>query len=179
MDDYLSIGIDQYPGRENYNYDSSIYLDYAKGPLSFPRAYTEDTRNDKMKGCEPCAGFSSMYYDKCYAKEGNQCIGRPYPQCMRSDPHCPQLESPKINLYEEDPPENTITETFSNYKKEAFGGNVDIDKKTMLIIILLLVVLVLLNDKKRNKQQGGGLTPQLGMIKLQSLGGNLYRFVKV
>ena len=75
MIDNLDFGArDSYPSRYNYNYDSSMYLDSASSPQGAARAYTEDTRPDKMEGCEPCRGFSSIYYDKCYAKEGNQCI---------------------------------------------------------------------------------------------------------
>ena len=68
-----------FPATSNYTYDTSVYMNDSASPNGYPRVYTENTRDDKIDGCEPCAGYSSAYYNRCYAQNGNQCLGRSYP----------------------------------------------------------------------------------------------------
>jgi hypothetical protein len=166
MIDNLDFGtVDEYPTRYNYNYASSMYLDSNEGPQGAARAYTEETRHDKMEGCEPCAGYSSIYYDRCYAKKGNQCIGRSYPQCMRGDPHCPQLEGPKKQLYntmdegkidkvpkdDDDMNKETFQNNFTplslaSRQKEGMNNYKLNDQRIILIAIIFICAIMLVSN---------------------------------
>ena len=161
MIDNLDYGArDSFPSAYNYNYASSMYLDDSHSPQGAARAYTEDTRPDKMDGCEPCKGFSSIYYDKCYAKEGNQCIGRSYPQCQRGDPYCTQMEQKQKQLYPPDKIEEDeyideddgYRDEFSKFsvkgkQKEKFevGGYELTDQRVILIAIIFVCLIMLMN----------------------------------
>ena len=155
MIDNLDFGArDEYPSRWNYNYASSMYLDDRKD-----RAYTEDTRNDQMDGCDPCNGYGSTYYDKCRIQEGDKCLSRTYPQCQRGYPNCPQVM--ENDDYPQSPTSNPgllekASFNFSNKLKEAFSEFNSSDQRIILItIIIICVVMIIINitkKKKPNKQ---------------------------
>ena len=134
-----------FPSQFNYTYDTSIYLNNRNETNLYPRVYSDETRNDKMEGCEPCAGFGSIYYDECYAKEGNQCIGRSYPECQKTYPKCKQIEEKIPKVYKE-------------FNKEKFysGGGINNTNNNIIIyiIILLLVCILLFNNKKKKNNKG-------------------------
>ena len=155
-----------FPSTSNYTYDTSVYMNDSASPNGYPRVYTENTRDDDIKGCEPCGGYSSVYYNRCYAKDGNQCLGRSYPQCMRSDPQYPQLLTSQPIKYSEEQTRPLGYQKYDHveeipnpdqytggYKKEGFfGGSGTIngyDKKTILIILMAFVILLLWNDNQK------------------------------
>ena len=162
MIDNLDYGIrDSFPSQYNYTYETSMYLNYSDSPQGRARAYTEETRDDKIKGCEPCKGFSSIYYDRCYATEGNQCTGRSYPQCQRTDPHCTQLLQQEKKLY---PPSNEddnineegeyITESFNKEDKESFSlnGYTLTNQRILLIAIIIVCLMMLSNNSQKSRR---------------------------
>jgi|UniRef100_A0A6C0LKU1 hypothetical protein len=146
MDDYYGdpLGPSSFPSASNYTYETSIYMNDRSDKNPYPRVYTEETRDKEIEDCEPCAGYSSQYYDKCYAKEGNQCIGRSYPQCMKTYPHCKQLQEETPILYKE-----------SGGGKEGFfssnNSNSLLTQDNLLLIVVAFIVCVLLfsNNKKQ------------------------------
>ncbi len=169
MIDNLDFGArDSYPSMYNYNYASSMYLDSSTSPQGAVRAYTEDTRASNMEGCEPCRGFSSVYYDKCYAKEGNQCVGRSYPQCQRGDPFCPQMGDKELTLYKisngtsevvDEDEDILYTDKFSQFsvggkRKDNFSiGDYEItDQRVILIAIIFVCLIMLMNGNSKNKK---------------------------
>ena len=111
---------------------------------------------------------ASIYYDKCYAKEGNQCIGRSYPQCMRGDPHCTQMEEPRKILYDSEDEnkktdnilydsedENNISKfSINGRQKESFSiGDYELtDQRVILIAIIFVCLIMLMNG---NLKKGG------------------------
>lgn len=155
-----------FPSTSNYTYDTSVYMNDSASSNGYPRVYTENTRDDDIKGCEPCGGYSSVYYNRYYAGEGNQCLGRSYPQCMRSDPQYSQLltnqpvkyseEQSRPIGYEVKAPVEEIPnpdQYVGSMKKEGFLDSGDTingyDKKTILIILLAFVVVLLWNDNQK------------------------------
>ena len=170
MIDDLDYGArDSYPGAYNYNYSTSLYLDSSSSKQGSARAYTEETRSDKMSGCEPCKGFSSLYYDNCHAKEGNQCTGRTYPHCQRTNPKYAQITSTDPILYNSDgtvvkdndvDDEVEYSDNFNKFtvhggrKKEAFSvGDYEItDTRVVLIAIIFVCLIMLVNNNTKKKK---------------------------
>ena len=144
MADTLDFGVrDEYPSRFNYSYDTSMFLEDSSSPQGAVRAYTEETR----EGCEPCKGVSSIYYDGCYAKEGNQCVGRSYPQCQRADPHCTQMQQRKEKTYQvnQTAPDQHTKFAIGGKKKEGFSaGDYEFTDRRMALILIIFVCVVIL-----------------------------------
>ncbi len=115
--------MDQYPSEFDYSYDYGIYLD-EEPEGDYIRGYSEDTRPNKMRGCQSCAGFSDIYYDKC-----NTNRNQPYPRGFVDKKPAPLSKEPLFGhryLQENAEPSQTVKD----------------DKKTQQILIILMIAFI-------------------------------------